>query len=130
MTYTLKRIEYREDGIFSELRDDKGVVVAHTLEHSYDKFPKLYKGTFNCVRGMHQLHDAKPFETFEITGVKGHINILFHAGNWNKDSEGCVLLGSGIVQSDKGQMITGSKVCFKEFMVNLAGANSFLLVVE
>lgn len=131
MTLKLNRIEFREDGIFSELLDESGKVLAHTLEHSYDLKPKLYDGAFTCVRGPHRLNGMTSiFETFEITGVKGHSNILFHWGNWNKDSEGCVLLGSGIAQSSQGQMVTNSKVAFQEFMALLSGFNSFSLIVQ
>ena len=131
MILKLIRVEHRDDGIFSELMDEKGKIIARTLEHSYDKKPKLYDGQFTCVRGMHQLRSMRqPFETFEITGVQGHSNILFHAGNWNEDSEGCVLLGEGTAYSPKGQMITASRQTFMNFMDMLNGINTFTLIVQ
>lgn len=130
MTLRLRRIEFREDGIFSELYDPNGKILAHTLEHSYDLKPKLYDGTFTCVRGMHKLHNNVPFQTFMIAGVTGHTGILFHVGNWNADSDGCVLLGAGIAQSSKGQMVTGSITTFTEFMTLLQGLDQFELIVE
>ncbi len=127
----LKRIEKRDDGIFSELYNDSGDLLAKTLEHSYNGEPKLYNGTFTCVRGMHQLHGmTQPFETFEITGVTGHTGILFHVGNWNQDSDGCVLLGSEIEPSDRGQMVIASRITFNKFMQGLSGVNQFTLVVQ
>jgi len=130
MTLRLRRIEFREDGIFSELYLPDGKILAHTLEHSFASVPKLYDGTFNCVRGVHKLHNNVPFQTFEITGVSGHTGILFHVGNWNDDSDGCVLLGSGMAQSSKGQMVTGSMTTFTEFMTLLQGLDQFELIVE
>lgn len=140
MTLTLTRIFDRSDGIFSELTDEKGKIIARTLEHAYmfvndvskERYePKLYDGTFTCKRSMHRLHGMKnDFETFEITGVKDHTNILFHWGNWHTDSDGCVLLGEGIASSSKGQMITASKQAFAEFMELLTGVNEFSLVVQ
>lgn len=131
MQFTLKRREFREDGIFSELHDPAGKVVSQTVEHSYKNLPKLYLGTFKCVRGQHQLHGmTKPFTTFEVTGVNGHTGILFHVGNWNDDSDGCILMGEGIAQSSKGQMVTGSRINFNAFMKSLDGVNEFTLVVE
>lgn len=130
MTLKLVRRELREDGIFSELYDEAGNIIAHTLEHSFDCKPKVYDGEFTCIRGTHRLHNMVPFETFEITGVEGHSGILFHIGNWNKDSDGCVLVGSGIAQSSQGQMITGSMQAFAEFMKLLDGQDSFILVVQ
>lgn len=130
MTLKLVRREYREDGIFSQLEDANGKVLAQTLEHAYDLKPKLYNGTFTCVRGIHELHNAVPFQTFEITGVSGHTGILFHVGNWNKDSDGCCLVGSGIAQSSQGQMITGSMTAFVEFMTLMQGLDTFTLIVQ
>lgn len=124
-------MEYRDDGIFSELRDETGKVIAHTLEHSYDKKPKVELGAYKCVRGPHRLHGmVSDFETFEITGVQGHTGVLFHWGNWNDDSNGCVLLGEGIAASQKGQMVTNSRKTFQEFMDMLEGQNSFTLMVR
>jgi hypothetical protein len=131
MTLFLKREESREDGIFSVLDDASGKVLFYTLEHSYAGNPKLYSGTFKCIRGMHRLEGmTHSFETFEITGVTGHSNILFHAGNWNKDSSGCVLLGLGIAQSPQGQMITGSKQAFAEFIELTKSLDTFYLVIS
>ena len=129
MTLHLLRQEFREDGIFSELLDDNGKLLARTLEHSFDMKPKLYDGEFICVRGTHKLHNLVPFETFEITGVQGHSGVLFHCGNWNSDSDGCVLLGTAIAQSTQGQMITHSITAFSEFLELLSGLDSFQLVV-
>ena len=135
ITYKLIRREYEEDGIFSELMDDKGKLISHTLEHAYDDgkggwVPKITPGTHLCVRGPHRLHNmTSDFETFEVTGISGHSDLLFHVGNWNSDSEGCILMGNGIAQSRQGQMVTASRPCFEEFMKNLAGVDSFNLEV-
>lgn len=73
---------------------------------------------------------TKDFQTFEIMDVPGHDNILFHWGNYNKDSEGCVLLGKAEVSQANGQhMITSSKETFDIFMKYLAGVNEFTLTV-
>lgn len=130
MDLKLKREKHQEDGIFGILVDKRGKVLAYTLEHSYDLKPKLPNGTFKCVRGMHCLKGGKPFETFEITGVEGHTGILFHTGNWNKDSSGCVLLGDAIRESRQGEMITNSKVTFADFMDLQKNVNEFTLIVE
>jgi hypothetical protein len=133
----LMRSQFRSDGIFSRLYNEHGVPIAYTLEHAYEQpdgtwAPKIPNGTFNCVRGEHQLHGmTQPFETFEITGVTGHVNLLFHAGNYDRDSEGCVLLGNAVVtQGDGTEMVVNSKLTFSEFMSNLNGVNEFMLTVE
>lgn len=122
MDLTLTRTQIREDGIFGELTDENHKLIAYTLEHAFDDgngswAPKTPAGTYTCKRGQHQLHSMKvPFETFEITNVPNHTNILIHMGNWNEDSDGCCLVGAAIVQSSKGQMVSNSKEIFAEFM--------------
>ncbi len=136
MMNTLERFEFRADGIFGKFRFDDEPTFAFTLEHAY-KQPdgsydaKLQPGTYTCVRGTHKLHNGVPFETFEITGVTGHSGILFHAGNFNRDSEGCVLIGKDIaVNPATGEeMVTGSRGEFAAFMERLEGVSSFQLDV-
>lgn len=127
MNLTLVRKEYSAQGVFGELRDEGGNLVAVTLEHAYDECqPKLPLGTYSCLRGSHRLDGmTRDFEAFEITGVPGHTGILFHVGNTAKDSSGCVLLG---LRRD-GVMILGSKLAFDAFMALQKGLGSFSLSV-
>lgn len=125
MNLTLTRKSFELYGVFGELSDEDGNVVAVTLEHSFSNSPKLPVGTYECVRGEHKLHNLNPFTTFEITEVPGHTGILFHKGNWNNDSEGCVLLGSRIGIG----CILESSAAFNKFMELQQGVDSFLLVV-
>lgn len=130
MNFVLVRTEFRPDGVFGVLTDSDGSVVAHTLEHAYDDgqggwAPKITQGQHTCVRGTHALHNGVPFETFEITGVPGHSGLLFHIGNINADSEGCVLVGT----AEANGMITASRVAFAKFMQLLDGVNQFTLLV-
>ena len=157
MNWSLVRQYKREDGIFSTLsNDDK--MVAWCLSHAYpvgvgqEYEPKLYPGAFDCVRGVHHLpwhgKDDDPFlariggrvvqidganyvefETFEITGVKGHSDILFHWGSLNKDSNGCELLGTSLVKGDPW-MVSGSRDMFASFMDQMQGIDSFPLNVS
>lgn len=130
MDLILQRLEYKEDGIISELKDESGKHIAYTLEHSYDSKPKLNNGTHACVRGIHRLHDGIPFETFEITGVPGHTGILIHAGNFNADSDGCCLIGASYTTSNQGTMVTASKATFAHFMNMMNGVDQFNLSVQ
>lgn len=135
MDLVLQRTEFRADGIFSELRDAGGEHIAVTLEHSYHDglgafVPKLIDGRYSCVRGIHTLEGLGAFETFEITKVPGHTRILFHVGNFNSDSSGCVLLGLGISQLNSQQMITSSRIAFEKFLEFQEGIDQFMLIVK
>jgi hypothetical protein len=136
MDLILNRNDKGANGVFgtlSYLQDGNEVEIAATLEHAYDSglgngsfISKIPDGEFSCVRGQHRLatmtHD---FTTFEITGVTGHSNILFHPGNTEKDSEGCVLLGSARV----GDAVINSRVTFEKFMTLQNNINEFKLKV-
>lgn len=135
MTLILKRKAYRNDGIFSELQTESGEKLCVTLEHSYfgtgnAYVPKIPGGTYLCVRGSHRLHADRPaFDTYEVTGVSGHQGILFHCGNTENDSEGCILLGKEAVEKDALRSLICSRDAFKEFMARVGLAQSFILKV-
>lgn len=138
MELYLTRKQFRSDGIFGTLQDKDKKLMLVTLEHSYwhDEsqmfHPKVPAGDFRCIRGKHHLfHLPNSFETFEITGVPGHSELLFHPGNYNNDSEGCVLLGTKVMKLGFGaEMIANSKAAFKEFMEFLHGQDEFRIHVS
>ena len=131
MNLILTRKDCNKDGIFSVLTDQNNNQIAVTLEHSYPDnnggwFAKIPTGTFICVRGSHRLNGmTQDFETFEITGVTGHVNLLFHWGNYDKDSEGCILVGEKRIQD----MITNSRVTFTKLMDLQNNIDQFTLTV-
>lgn len=92
-------------------------------------------GEYHCVRVTSPTFG----ETFEITGVPGRSKILFHWGNTEEDTEGCVLLGMTfgalvVVDEDKRVAtpklaVLQSKLAFDQFMRDLDGVNEFKLLV-
>src|SRR5665213_546002 len=130
MDLVLTRNSFQAEGIFGQLAvEDGGDLVASTLEHAFNVnglwLPKVPIGVYSCQRGMHRLLGmTSPFETFQITQVPGATGILFHPGNWDKDSEGCVLLG----RSRAGDMIQESRAAFQDFMASQEGLNTFSLI--
>ena len=131
----LDRLQRRREGIFGDLSIN-GEHLAQTLEHAYESadgqfYPKIPAGTYTCKRGAHRLHGMDhDFETFQILDVPGCFGILFHCGNFNRDSEGCVLLGNSVTKQENGeQMLTGSKDAFARFMARLEGQETFELTV-
>lgn len=139
MNLILTRNKFRSDGVFGDLTEDNGKLVAYTLEHGYSNgnafVPKLPDGNYSCRRGAHKLeHMTSNFETFEVENVPGHTNILFHVGNYNRDSDGCILLGTEIKdscpQANTTLMVANSKVAFASFMKLMAGVNEFSLSVR
>lgn len=136
MDLILKRTDFRKDGIYGVLLKEDGSILAYTLEHSYrDAFgkylPKVSDGEYICTRGIHRLAGAESnIETFQIQDVPGHTNILFHIGNFNEDSEGCVLLGEYINKVPMVWSLVYSRFAFSTFMKYELGVDKFNLVVS
>lgn len=137
MNLVLLRTAFKPDGIYGEIESEDGKKLFFTLEHAYktasvevtgeDEWEaKIPKGTFRCVRGNHQLHNGIPFDTFMVTGIPNHDGILFHVGNYDRDSEGCILIGKQPIPDGIGK----SGEAFREFMELQRGRTEFFLEVK
>ena len=82
-------------------------------------------GTYSCVRVL----SPKFKDTFLVRGVDGRSEILFHKGNLQDDSRGCVLVGEQFNPVKDGRGITASAEGFEEFMRLQAGVTSFTLTI-
>jgi hypothetical protein len=69
-------------------------------------------------------------DTFEIRHVPNRSNVLFHAGNRVKDTEGCILLGQyfGKLQGDRAALNSGAT--FKSFLGAMKGEHTFSLTIS
>jgi hypothetical protein len=65
-----------------------------------------------------------------VQDVPGRSEILFHKGNIDDDSRGCIVVGEqfNYVRGEDG--ITASKEGFEEFMKLQEGASEFTLDIE
>ena len=79
-------------------------------------------GKYKCRR----VNSPKFGTTFEVCQVPGRTHILFHAGNTEKDTLGCILLG---LRRSSNIAISDSRVAFKKFMDHLHGVNEFDLEI-
>lgn len=136
MDVILRRISYRSDGIFGELYSKDLSFLSYTLEHSYclnfsEYSPKIPVGVYECIKGIHRLPIMRSaFETYEIMNVPNHKDILFHRGNFNMDSAGCVLLGAIINRSNERQwFLEHSKTSFESFMNLQKGIDKFQIEI-
>lgn len=131
MEIDLGLVAERKDGIFYVVLLD-GIKLCWALTHAYPALdgkgwePKTPDGEYIAKRGTHTLHNGVPFETFEITGVPGHSGILFHKGNFNRDSEGCYLLGE-LDTSNAAWDVLSSGIAFGKFMTALEGFDNVAL---
>lgn len=134
MDFTLRNRRSSVDGVFGELVDAKGTFNFVTLEHAYSDgnghfFPKIEPGVYTCVR-FQSPHLG--YEVWHLTGNDSdHHFFLIHIGNYNDDSDGCILIGKGYGnKSDGGKMIVSSKQAFAALMEAQKETDSFTLTVE
>ena len=131
MDMVLTRTSRRPDGIFSDFISNDGSFKEFTLEHAYADgnggwMPKIPNGTYTCTR---YLSPHFGYVVFQIMNVPNCQNIEIHRGNFNKDSEGCVLLGDADSFQGATEIITGSADAFNRFMTLQDGVDSFNLEV-
>lgn len=140
MGYKLVRYSRGKDGVFGEfwIEGDRKPFM-QTLEHAYPQpdgtiLPKIPDGVYQCVRGIHTIGHTHPhkIDTFEVLGVEGHSGLLCcHVGNYNADSEGCVLSGFAVVlQATGDRMLTKSELMYEAFMARLYDVQEFTLEVS
>lgn len=86
---------------------------------------RIPEGHYDCVP-----YSGKKFQNvYLVEGVPGRSAILIHWGNFEKDTDGCILvgLGSGILSGDPAVM--HSKKAF-DYLRTLVGDESFMLTVK
>jgi hypothetical protein len=126
---TLVRVVETEDGTFGVLLDT-GVPFALTLERRWLRNAVgescIPEGTYTCQRTLSPKFGA----TFEVTHVPGRTAILFHKGNLQDDTHGCILVGEqfGVLQGKTALLASGPG--FEEFLNKLKNEVVFTLRVK
>lgn len=142
MKLILKRLTYDFDGIFGILLDEAGKQLSVTLEHAFDAHldaggyaPKVKAGEYVCQR---HAPNRLPYETWALQNVppfqgKPVNGILIHVGNYNENSDGCILVGRNVLprlNKPAENMVTSSHNTFNKIMDLTKGLSNFTLVVE
>ncbi len=93
-------------------------------------------GDYVCKRTIYQRYR---YDTFEVTDVPNRTRILFHSGNTEEDTMGCIILGMDLgplAVEDEDTEVTGLKLAvlasrkaFRSFMETLEGIDEFELVI-
>jgi hypothetical protein len=66
-------------------------------------------------------------ETFTVDNVPSRSGILFHVGNYPRDTAGCILLGTAYTGEG---VIINSRAAFAEFLSALKGVEQFTLLIH
>lgn len=126
----LKRVASRGDGTFGVLLWDGTLPFAVTCELPWRNNEKMIScipaGTYLCRR----VNSPKFGPTFQVLEVPDRSEILFHKGNVDDDTRGCILTGESFSTWDDGSVsIAQSGAAFSEFMERLRGSDEFMLQV-
>lgn len=126
LVLNLQTTSIEDEGCFGILKNGSNALCL-TLERTFDDVrPIIPAGTFNCVKTVFV---RGGYGTFEITGVEGHTRLLFHRGNVETDSLGCILLGTTRGELNGEEAILGSAAAFAKFWNLVQNEDSFDLEV-
>jgi hypothetical protein len=125
MELVLKRFSFTDDGVLGVLICGN-YPICMTLEEEWKNNQKnissIPVGSYLCRR----VNTPKHGDTFKVMDVPDRSDILFHSGNTEADTEGCILVGkefgyirtrdddSGIIESQIS--VIRSKEAFAYFM--------------
>lgn len=84
------------------------------------------KGEYICIKHL----SPKFGWTYLVLDVPDRSDILFHCGNTDRDTSGCILLGSCFNSEEGGEGIIGSRIAFEAFKLLLKDESSFKLQIR
>ena len=121
----IKTVAVLPAGCFSVLLW-KNIPFAVSVEHTFeDGQPIIKAGTYQCLRSYYY---KGCYPTFEIK-VPGHNRILFHRGNTEADSQGCVCVAESFGTLKGKIAVLQSKEGFGELMELVSELDEFTLTV-
>lgn len=127
-TLIIRRVATGTDGTFGVILSGD-IPFAVTLERQWldNRVGKscIPAGTYKCKR----VDSPKFKNTFEVTNVPGRSHILFHKGNIDDDSHGCILVGEQYEKLNDSPAILASNAGFQEFLRELMYTDDFRLIV-
>lgn len=124
----IKRIAFLSEQTLGVVLDEN-IPFAVTLEQQDDdnkpETSCIPAGTYICKRVMSPTFG----DTFEVTNVPGRSHILFHKGNVDEDTKGCILVAEQF-EFLKGEIaVLSSEKGFSEFKERLKGIDTFTLTI-
>jgi hypothetical protein len=124
---TLIRVATSEKGTFGVLIDqEENMPFALTLELPWEdnqvNISCIPPGIYLCDT----VNSPRFGYTFQVSHVEGRSHILFHRGNYKKDTKGCILIG----EQFEDDIILASRAGYREFMFRLKGCLNFQLTIK
>ena len=127
---TMRRVSYLPEGTFGVIMQDN-IPFALTGELPWlgnqSQVSCIPCGKYICKR----VNSPKFGDTFEITGIPGRSNVLFHKLNIpKKESKGCVGIGEEFGMIGMNVAILASGKGYGEFMDRMKGVSGFELEIK
>ena len=124
------RLEENADhGTFGVMRIQKQVFCV-TLEPA----DLLNKANVSSIPAQqywcHRMVSPRFGETFEVQNVPGRTHILFHSGNTDDNTEGCILIAQHFGKIGKNRAILNSGETWTRFMNKMADFPGFHLTIK
>jgi len=126
--FKLVRIAYIPDGTFGALFDED-TPFCLTLEREWNDNKRgescIPRGSYLCKR----VQSPKFGDTFEVYDVPGRSHILFHRGNIEDDTHGCLVTGEEYGKYKDKVAVLSSGRAFKEFKKRTENLEYFKLEI-
>lgn len=128
-TVRLIRLEESQQGTFGSL-----VICSQVFCVTLEPFDWLNEENVSSIPAQQyqcmKIHSPHFGETFEVIDVPNRTNVLFHAGNVIKNTEGCIILGQywGKLHGDRAVRNSGGT--FREFKRIMKDVEMFNLTVK
>jgi hypothetical protein len=127
--FILKRIAKNDDGTFGVLIDGVTpfcLTVERPWINNQTGISCIPDGFYLCKRV-----DSPRFgNTFEVIHVPNRTAILFHKGNIDDDSRGCIIVGEQYGYLDEKVAVLASGLAFNEFIKRLEYIDEFELTIS
>jgi hypothetical protein len=88
-------------------------------------------GTYMCVgHGWAADSTVKKPKTWELVGIPGRSAILIHAGNYTKDTQGCILAGMGMQVTQLMSMVADSNAAINLMRKEIGNASFTITIAD
>ena len=132
-TLIIRRVQTGSNGTFGVLVYER-IPFALTLERQWlQNRPSTGKIPGSCIPDgeyfCKRVNSPKFGDTFEVMDVEKRSHILFHKGNLEDDSRGCILIGEEFGSIGIQNGIRSSKAGYNEFMAIMRDEIEFRLII-
>lgn len=121
----LTRLKTNLNGTFGEIRLPSGKVIS-TLELPWKNNQRQISCIPAAIYQCDIVNSPKFGRVYQVKDVPNRSHILIHAGNWTKDTSGCILVG----MSNNDTQLFESRKALALLMDELKGQSFKLEIIE